>query len=523
MKRVIVIALLALTLSGRAEVTRQNLDEYLEIVKIFESGNYGAAIDRCKAIGGKNDLAAMSLYYIYSRGMFDQPLNVDRATEYRLYKEINDGYLFIRDTYCDTLSLNRSSNSNSDYYPVSDCYAEAMENLNGLCPRVLYQMSFWNVSAMSQPMFDEAVKLKSADAIKDKLPNDLSCFEQLTPQKFKQLRESADLGHVPSMVAVASVLFDNKIGIPTDYPRAKAYLKRAAEICQSYRQKKCHHANQIASEIVRLDEKIPDVSQSTAALIAAITSQKITDEQAIRAYCLVIAGRDDHADCPYYRAMLAKGSTKIEAVNQAAEKGSPAAIRASIRQYANDVKVSWYYYYLGGKYKVEDGRGTDFYAQSLSALERAEMFITPEKYKENLALLAQGYPPAKARYDAAFGSAAGSALPINVEVGYEDKASADWVDMGGKKGLKCVFQPSMELNYVDVVLPPGPQPSMIVYFAYQYSGELVKRVYFYAVYPDDNKELRSLEKMTVLPRRPQRLRLMCEPGANPLEIVINLP
>lgn len=513
-----------------AGISQTELDEYLVVADKLESADPAAGVKMMEALTPQNMLALYTMYYVHSRGLYGCPVDRAKAGAWRkAIEKIWDGMSLTGydiDFWQDRVIMDQDGNRiNQAIHPACDCYLESMANLHGIGSRIVNQMAFLgDTSEIKKAMSQAALERKNCDAVLRIIPAGGNNVSQISPEKFQRLCESADFGHVPSMLAVASVLFDNNIGVPADYPRAKAYLKRAADICQSFQQKKCYHADQIVSQIAFLNERIPDVGQSTVELIAVLNSAKGLNETSQYAYASVIAGRDDHADCPYYRAMLIKDNmtARIRALGQAAEKGSPAAIRACIRQYANDDKASWYYYYLGGEYKIDDGRNTDFYAQSLSALERCKMLIGLDKYKENLALLAQSYPPAKARYDAEF--AAGAAgREMEVEVGYEDKASAAWVDFGGKKGLKCVFQPSADLNYVDVTLPPGPQRSMIVYFTYRYNSELTKRVYFYAVYPDEKKELRALENMAVLPQSPQRLRLMCEPGESPAEIVIGLP
>lgn len=514
-----------------AGISQAELDEYLVVADKLESANPAAAVAKMEALTPQNVLALRTMYYLHTRGLYGCPVDRAKAAacldamENRWGGKSLSGYDI--DFWHDRVIMDQDGKRiNQAIHPACDCYLESMANLRGIGSRVVNEVTWaGDTPEVKKAMSQAALERKNCDTVQQIIPAGGNNVSQISPEKFQRLCESADFGHVPSMITVASVLFDNRIGVPVDYPRAKAYLKRASEICRSFQQKKCRHADDIISEIARLNERIPDVGQSTGELIAELNSTKGMNETSQYAYASVIAGRDDHADCPYYRAMLMKENlrAKNQAVSQAAEKGSPAAIRASIRQFANDDKVSWYYYYLGGKYKVDDGRGTDFYAQSLSALERAKMFTGREKYKENLALLAQSYPPAKARYDAAFAAAGVAANGIGVEVGYADKANAAWVDFGGKKGLKCVFQPSADLNYVDVTLPPGPQRSIIVYFTYRYNNELTNRVYFYAVYPDEKKELRALENMAVLPQYPQRLRLMCEPGESPAEIVIGLP
>lgn len=539
---------LTLLLAGLAlfGATREELQEFFPVAKALREGNVAGNMPALESLAKRNVFASQALYLIHSRGYGGQSIDYRKAVEYfdlsfrrsepfwtAEFREVWEARRLPPTPKTQSITINVWGGSYQQprvlrrnfllqgKYPLVKCYLEEMANIGGIGARVLFSACSGVVDRnleIDKELHSKAIELGCAAA---KYSSSSGIGSGIGPEQFKLLRSAADDGYVPAMIRAAEILtnFQRKEGPPLDLKAARLYLNRAAEKCAGYAPVGCKHAEGDLNTAKKLLAEIPDPDLSTLQLLESGKTSKSQVYSELLVY--ILAARDDHPSCGYFRALLEPDPRKALAMKkEAAMNGSAEAVRHLLATYNIDSDDYWMILYLAGKLGFQSEKKLSYYEQAFAVLQSKGYRLPGNGYKEGLAQLAEVHPPARQLYDSEFGREEKKEERLTFRVSHPETLAAEWFELQGRKGVKLSVKPSDQQRYVDFTRTPLPdeKPGSLSIRG-NVSGLNNYVVWCDLILPDGKKKRIGVNEFYSGPL-PLRMRLNVAPGDRTFELLI---
>lgn len=421
------------------------LAEFIPIAEKFQSGNHAGAIADAEKIAEQNNYCAVMLYLIYSRGYAGAALNYAKAAKYlnqmfgtylsairplgfsfysneyhHFWKKLrfiatdNEKQVKIRswnalNQVMDEIFLLKGK------YLLKDCYEENMLNSGGIIGRTFYETSIGAGEKTFKKALSYAVKYGNGRALVWPFDATLRARESgvASPEDYKGLAAGSAANYIPAKLWYAELLLKNNHNIPLDPELSRKLLLEIIDFCSKYEQKGCTHARKDLERARLILKFIPDSSLPTEKLLkqwekCRVPSDNSPEDMQKSALEFLLANRNDHPSCDYFRAMRLpeKSSDRHKLYMKAAENGCLYSLRYILQCEYNSPDY-WYWLYLGGKYKLpyfRHNNESDLFKASYFILQEKRWQISPDKYKKAIEMLAPYNSTAKKEYEALIAS-----------------------------------------------------------------------------------------------------------------------
>lgn len=554
MKNIIILMLFLCVTQSLLAIKSDDIDDFLAIAQKINKGDFRGGIADCVGIADNNELAATALYLIYSRGYCGEQINYSKSAKYfdkifhsRFHTE---EYMYVWSkmrlpaTITEKSATIKAYNGNSHIidekfnlkgkYSLAGCYQEERDNIGGVAARTLFVVGWPLIKQQKElrnRMIELARNMGSGSALYWPFIDNNSEYhfpKAIPKEHFERLQKSAKAGHIPSKLTIAALLQENSSGIVLNPIESGKLLREVVSKCNEYEKLGCTHAKVGLETAKKLLQAVPDDSLTTDELINELTktqSESYPNQNLIIALMILIAGRDDHVECAYYRAILLPRSQEkkqFEMLKEAGEKGSHGALKVLISTPSNLGKNYWYYLYLAGKYKlykINPDEKMDYFQQSFRELQNHEIAMGAE-YKKNLALLAEYNEYAKTTYDHKFGDEEGKEKTVEIKLSHPESISTEWVDMHGNKTIKIIVKPSDQHIYVDFTFLTFKDGGNISLMLDSNESSISNYLVWADLVLQDDSLRRLAVRETHFGLKPKRMRVNVAPGDKNFEIMV---
>ncbi len=461
-----------ITLAAAAGVSEEELNDYFPIVDKFTAGRIAEAVADCEKIADRNTPAAVTLYFIYSRGYYDIPIDYPAAA--RLLSRL-DGFVMkseeLRDIWdpmrppplngVDSVVIrNRWNHQNIPVnttfplrgkYPLKECYIEKLNSVGGVAARTLIALSHHgeNSREITLRMWEKAYELGVPR------PGTIRGF---SPENRQKLLKPAEAGHVPAILSLCELLTRSEDAGREEIERAFNYLRAAKDICEQSANAGCEHVKPDLDAVNAMFDRIPDLTQSSEQLVAFLHRPHDYSPAITRLTTRVIIDRNDHVAAKYYQALTPETQKNGESrrlMSEAAEAGYPDAIRYLYSNSSADDPIVWHAFYLAGKFDLEPAPNQpklNYYDRALDALEQNSSIIFTAEYRPALKLLAEHSDKAKARYELLFSDQDNLDDRVKIKVRLPLAADVKWEYIGSSRALVINLLECKQDNYVDLTV-----------------------------------------------------------------------